>query len=226
MRKNITTSFGEAAEGGGRRLEWDWYAGLIPANVEFGRDVYVDTSYGFAPFSSEERPGLVLGDATGAYDRATFVVGPRGRVRVGAYTVLNGTYVVCNGRVEIGDHCLVAWGSVITDTWAGLTDAPAEARRAALAAAARDERRRLPPLIEPRAVVLEDNCWVGFEAVVLPGVRIGRGAVVGSKTVVAEDVPPYAVVVGSPPRVVRRLEPDDTPEERERALKEYARRDG
>jgi acetyltransferase-like isoleucine patch superfamily enzyme len=47
--------------------------------------------------------------------------------------------------------------------------------------------------------------------------------VVGCKTVVAEDVPPYAVVVGSPARVVRYLDADDTAEERGRALREHAR---
>src|SRR3712207_6410184 len=131
MNENIPTELSARRDDGRFQLNYDWYAGGVPANVEFGPDVYVDTSYGFAAFFSEQEPGLLLGDATGAYDRTSFVVGPRGRVRVGAYTVLNGTYVVCDERVEIGDHCLLAWGSVVTDTWAGLARASVEARRAA-----------------------------------------------------------------------------------------------
>ena len=222
MKDNFKTDLVSAA-GGVRRLEHDWYAGGIPANVRFGAGVYVDTSYGFAAFHSERETGLALGDAAGAYDRTTFVVGPAGRVNVGAYTILNGTYIVCNGRIDIGDHCLVAWGSVLTDTWADAASLPVRVRRGALRACAADPARRLPAFAEPRAVVLEDNVWVGFDAVVLPGVRLGRGAVVGCKTVVAEDVPPYAVVVGSPARVVRHLDADDTGEERARAMREYAR---
>ena len=223
MNENVPT---ELVSNGGarRRLEYDWYAGGVPSNVRLGEHVYIDTSYGFAPFHSERDPGLSLGDASGAYDRTTFVVGPRGRIDVGAYTVLNGAYLVCNGRIEIGDHCLLAWGSVLTDTWpSDARSLPVTLRREVMRAAAHEPTRRLPVFAEPRPVVLEDNVWVGFDAVVLPGVRLGRGSVVGCKTVVAADVPPYAVVVGSPARVVRHLDADDTEEERARALSEYAR---
>ena len=56
-----------------------------------------------------------------------------------------------------------------------------------------------------RAVVLEDDVWVGVKATVLPGVRIGRGAVVGAHSVVTHDVPPYTLVAGAPARVMRML---------------------
>lgn len=222
MKENIPTT-GTRTSDGRIYLDWDWYGGGIPANVEFGRDVYIDTAYGFASYFSGDEAGLRLGDATGAYDRTTFVVGHDGRVSVGAYTVLNGTYLVCHGRIEIGDHCLVAWGSVITDTWAGVADAPMRARRAALRQAAADPSRILPPVAAPRPVRLEDNVWVGFDSVVLPGVTLGRGSIVGCKTVVGEDVPPYAVVAGDPARIIRYLDADDTPEARALALREYAR---
>jgi acetyltransferase-like isoleucine patch superfamily enzyme len=204
------------------QLEYDWYGRALPANLRVGKDVYIDTAYGFAPFRSERAPGLVLGDACGAYDRATFVVGPRGTVSVGEYTVLNGTCIVANERVTIGAHCLLAWGSVVTDTWtsAGGSDG---ARRALLRAAAADPGRHPGAVEPPRPVLLEDNVWLGFDSVVLPGVTLGRGAIVGCKTLVTADVAPYEVVVGNPMRVVRRLAPDDTPEARERALRECSR---
>jgi acetyltransferase-like isoleucine patch superfamily enzyme len=53
-------------------------------------------------------------------------------------------------------------------------------------------------------VVVEDESDVGVGAIVLPGVRIGRGAQVAAGAVVAEDVPAYAVVAGVPARVVRQ----------------------
>jgi acetyltransferase-like isoleucine patch superfamily enzyme len=223
MNENIPTTFGTAGEDGRLHLEWDWYAGGIPANVEFGRDVYIDTSYGFAACFSELKPGVVIGDATGAYDRASFVVGPAGRVRVGQYTILNGTYLICNNEIMIGNHCLLAWGSVITDTWTGLNSATAEARRAALRAVAADPLRRLQPVAESNPIKLEDNTWVGFDSVILPGVTLGRGCIVGSKTVIYKDVPPYAVVVGDPARIIRYLDPDDTEAQRVQALQQYAR---
>ena len=92
-----------------------------------------------------------------------------------------------------------------------------------LRAAAADPGRHPGTVEMPRPVTLEDNVWLGFDSVVLPGVTLGRGAIVGCKTIVTGDVAPYEVVVGDPMRVVRRLEPDDTQEQRERALRECAR---
>jgi virginiamycin A acetyltransferase len=54
-----------------------------------------------------------------------------------------------------------------------------------------------------------NDVWIGREAVVLPGVTIGDGAVIGARSVVAGDVPPYAVVVGNPARQVRRRFDDE-----------------
>jgi galactoside O-acetyltransferase len=54
-------------------------------------------------------------------------------------------------------------------------------------------------------IVLEDKVWVGSNAVIMPGVRVGRGSVVGAGSVVTRDVPPMTVVVGVPARVVRTI---------------------
>lgn len=51
-------------------------------------------------------------------------------------------------------------------------------------------------------VQIEDDVWIGFNAAILKGVTVGRGAVVGAGAVVTKDVPPYAVVVGNPARQV------------------------
>ena len=53
-------------------------------------------------------------------------------------------------------------------------------------------------------VTLGHDVWIGHGAIVLPGVTIGTGAAIGAGTVVTKDVPPFAVVVGNPGRVLRR----------------------
>ena len=70
----------------------------------------------------------------------------------------------------------------------------------------REQGRETPILfseIEFAPVVIGDDCDLGIGAVVLPGVRIGRGAQIGAGAVVAEDVPDYAVAAGVPARVQR-----------------------
>ena len=57
--------------------------------------------------------------------------------------------------------------------------------------------------MNPR-VVIEDDVWLGAHCVVMPGVKVGRGAVVGAGAVVTKDVEPYAVALGVPARVERK----------------------
>lgn len=52
-------------------------------------------------------------------------------------------------------------------------------------------------------VIIGNDVWIGTEATILSGVKIGHGAVVGAHAVVAKDVPPYAIVVGNPARVAK-----------------------
>jgi galactoside O-acetyltransferase len=58
-------------------------------------------------------------------------------------------------------------------------------------------------------IVIEDKVWIGSNAVVLPGVRIGHGSVIGAGSVVSRDIPAMAVAVGIPCRVLRQITDDD-----------------
>ncbi len=57
-----------------------------------------------------------------------------------------------------------------------------------------------------KAIVIEDNVWLGGGAILLPGVRIGQNAVVGAGAVVTRNVPANTVVAGNPARVIREIE--------------------
>jgi acetyltransferase-like isoleucine patch superfamily enzyme len=52
-------------------------------------------------------------------------------------------------------------------------------------------------------VIIQDYVWIGRRVIILPGVTIGTGAVVGAGSVVSKDVPPYAVIVGNPAKIVK-----------------------
>ena len=59
-------------------------------------------------------------------------------------------------------------------------------------------------------MVIGNDVWIGREAVIMPGVKIGDGAIIGTRTQVTRDVPPYAVVVGNPGRVTKMRFPPET----------------
>jgi len=60
---------------------------------------------------------------------------------------------------------------------------------------------------ESGAVInIGEDCWLGGNVIVLPGVSIGRGVTVGAGSVVTKDVPEFHVVAGNPARVIRKIE--------------------
>lgn len=64
-----------------------------------------------------------------------------------------------------------------------------------------------------KPVVIKEAAWIGAGATILPGVCVGRHAIVGAASVVTKDVPDYAVVVGNPAKVIRMLDKDRFAEE-------------
>lgn len=104
------------------------------------------------------------------------------------------SHITCAGRVTIGDGVLTGRYVLITDNSHG------DCRR---------ETLEIPPLLRDintkGPVIIEDNVWLGDKVAVLPGVRIGRGAVIGANAVVTKDVPPYAVAAGNPAKIIKQM---------------------
>lgn len=56
--------------------------------------------------------------------------------------------------------------------------------------------------------IIGNDVWIGYDALLMPGVRIGNGAIISARSVVTSDVPPYAIVGGNPARIIRHRFPD------------------
>ena len=129
-------------------------------------------------------PGCFIREHVTIGDNAVIMMGAV--INIGA-KIGEGTMIdmgaVLGGRVEVGKRCHVGAGTVL----AGVIE---------------------PPSATP--VILEDDVLIGANAVVLEGVRIGKGAVVGAGSIVTEDVPAGAVVVGNPARIVKEQKDEKT----------------
>jgi acetyltransferase-like isoleucine patch superfamily enzyme len=58
-----------------------------------------------------------------------------------------------------------------------------------------------------RPVTIGNDCWIGGQTTILPGVTIGNGCTIGAGSVVTKDIPPFSVAIGSPARVVKKVTP-------------------
>ena len=59
-------------------------------------------------------------------------------------------------------------------------------------------------------IVIGNDVWIGYEAVIMAGVTIGDGAIIGTRSVVTKDVPPYTIVGGAPAKPIRKRFPQNT----------------
>lgn len=187
-----------------RKLPWDWYDGTIPRNVSVDESAYLETSYSFLLYRSELPEGLRIGRGSTTYLGTMFDVGPQGRVKIGDFSLIHGAWFICDSQIEVGDYALISWNVVFMDTYRVSFD-PAQ-RRKQLQSLPFESHRRLPRGALAKPIRIGRNVWIGFDCIVLPGVSIGDGSVVGARSVVTENVPPYTVVAGNPARVIRKFE--------------------
>ena len=139
--------------------------------------------------------GVSLG--TGVYVAPGCVFGARETV-IGDHTRINGPiWIVGSEKVTIGKYC--AFGAHITVITTN------HAMHYANLQIALQRRCGFASLVaDTKPTVIGHNVWVGDRAVILPGVQVGDGAVIGAASVVTRDVPPFAIVAGSPARVLRK----------------------
>jgi acetyltransferase-like isoleucine patch superfamily enzyme len=150
---------------------------------------------------------------------SAIVIGENSRIAGQLLTYAHG------GRIQIGDDCFVGehsriWSAefvtvgdrVLISHGVNIHDSnshsiSASSRHAHIRAVFTKGHPESLPDVSSAGIVIEDDAWIGFNAVVLKGVRIGRGAVVGAGSVVTADVPSFEIVAGNPARTVGRALP-------------------
>ncbi|GFF49848.1 putative acetyltransferase C18B11.09c [Aspergillus udagawae] len=112
----------------------------------------------------------------------------------------------CN--IIIGRDCFINWNLTVLDTsLIVIGDRVQIGTNVSIITAGHDtsilSRRKFVEFGHP--VFIEDDCWIGANAVILPGVRIGQGSTIGAGSIVTKDIPPFSVAVGTPCRVKRTI---------------------
>jgi acetyltransferase-like isoleucine patch superfamily enzyme len=192
-----TTLFDPLAAGAS--LAGDWFPGRIPENIEVGENTVVDSSFCFKHYYATGRVGLRVGRNVTIW-RASLAVDENAFIEIGDDCYLANASLVCSERIVIGSRVLIAGGVTIADSdFHPLAPAARIADTVALSPVG-DRKRR--PVVESRPVYIEDDVWIGYNATILKGVRVGAGAIVAPGAMVLRDVPAGAEVAGNPARVV------------------------
>ncbi|KAJ6086445.1 hypothetical protein N7467_005359 [Penicillium canescens] len=130
--------------------------------------------------------------------------------RVGDGTFIEPPFLPDYGsNISIGKDCFFNWNVTILDTsLVVIGDRVQIGTGVSLITAGHDtsilSRRKFVEFGHP--IFIEDDCWIGSNVLVLPGVRIGQGCTIGAGSVVTKDIPPFSIAVGAPCRVKKTIQ--------------------
>ena len=161
------------------------------ALAEGKKDVQTNHKFNLAVPLSEEYFSLMrelfynqIGENSIVYNQLT-VVRPK-NVKIGKnVTVMNGALMMSAGGITLEDNVLIA-------------------ANVQLISNNHDPYDRY--IITCKPILIKEGAWVGAGATILPGVTVGKHAIIGANSVVSKDIPDYAVGVGCPAKVIKYLE--------------------
>ncbi len=124
-----------------------------------------------------------------------------GKITMGKYTYCNSFCVFgSNELISIGSNVMIADAVSIRDTDHVFSDL---------------SRPMLEQGIVSSPVIIEDDVWIGHGAVILKGVRVGRGSIIAAGAVVTKDIEKYSIVGGVPARVIGSRDKDSASRQRQ-----------
>ena len=126
------------------------------------------------------------------FEPGVWLTSDTGHIAIGGGSLLNlDVMVAAVERVEIGAHCMLANGCLITDANHRFDDP--------------DRPVPWQGFTTKGPTVLGDNVWLGANVVVTTGVTIGRRSVIGANSVVTESIPEFSIAAGAPAQVLRSI---------------------
>lgn len=121
----------------------------------------------------------------GGYISERCNVGYPSHITIGKNSYINGGDIIAskNAKIVIGDNCLISYNVHLR------TDM--------------HEYKYKNVLINQQGhtekdIIVEEDCWIGFGAQIMPGVTVGRGAIIGAGAVLTKDAEPYGIYIGVP----------------------------
>jgi acetyltransferase-like isoleucine patch superfamily enzyme len=175
---------------------------VLPPNVRVGANTLISGGLTFKRFQSQAPDALVIG-ANCTMDGVHFALGEKGAVRIGDYCYFTNAILLSELELRIGSYVVIGWNATIADT--DFHPLAPAARVADAIACSPLGKGRVRPEVSRRAVIIEDDVWIGPNAAVLKGVRIGAGAFIEAGSLVTRDVPPRARVLGNPAQVIGEM---------------------
>jgi len=127
-----------------------------------------------------------------------------GEIQVGSDSYVGeGTRIWSGNEIKIGNHVLISHNVNIIDTNSHEINFEERAIRYDELIFKGDWNEEGNVISKP--IIIEDNVWINFNAIILKGVTIGKGAIIAAGSVVTKDVEPFTMVAGNPAKFIKKL---------------------
>tara|TARA_B100001057_G_C22868713_1_gene957754 strand:- start:4097 stop:4735 length:639 start_codon:yes stop_codon:yes gene_type:complete len=112
-----------------------------------------------------------------------------GNIKIGNHVGLNGNTIVSRKLIKIGDDTMIGPNTMILDS-DGHNVAP---------------DKRWGNSSDAEEIIIENNCWIGMNCIIMKGVRIGKNSVIGAGSVVVKNCEPNSVYAGNPAKKIKKI---------------------
>ncbi|MDX1959897.1 MAG: CatB-related O-acetyltransferase [Leptospiraceae bacterium] len=181
------------------RLKYTFYSSILHVNKDIKGEL-IPIDFPFGPGSNiivPENCKLTLGQNT--IIGRNVEIGPYKEINIGDQTSIQDRCILL-GNIKIGRYCTFSYNIYLSSgrhifdykPYLNIKD------QDKLVSENADMYSELD-----RPIVIEDDVWIGYNVMIMSGVTIGKGAIIGSNSVVTKSVQPYSVVVGSPAKVIK-----------------------
>lgn len=116
-----------------------------------------------------------------------------GFIKIGENVGISGS-TISGSNIVIGNNVLIGSGVLITDSDSH---------------SILPSKRNDPSFIIKKAILIEDDVFIGARSIIMKGVTIGKGAVIGAGSVVTKSIPPMHIAAGNPIRIIKSIEDPD-----------------
>jgi acetyltransferase-like isoleucine patch superfamily enzyme len=179
----------------GEPLPVDTFNFPIPNNIKVGENVVIDSSSCFKNYYSKLPVGLKLGNHI-TIQSSSLSIEKNGYVEIGDYSYISYASFAVSEKIIIGKYVFIAGGATIVDTDFHPSD-PAKRMIDTIAISTVGDKSRRP-FFDTSPVIIEDGVWIGYNATILKGVRIGKDSIIQPGAVVTKNIPAQSIVVGNP----------------------------
>src|SRR5258708_23018902 len=184
---------------GSRMIEGRWIDGPLPDNVQLGINTIISNPDAFKRFRSRIPRALTIG-SNSTMDGVQFALGEQAHVEIGDFCYFCNVVLLSELLLQIGSYVMIGWNTTVADTDFHPL-APALRLTDAVACSPLGKGAPRPEIVR-RPVIIENDVWIGANATILKGVRLGAGAFVEPGALVPRDVAARKRVAGNPAQVI------------------------